>query len=178
MNIYELDIIYALPLLFAVAFTWQLLMHKIRFRMIKHYLDEGYYFVAHAAVGLERVRKYQANGTETLGIAHRSSGEPSFSWIVDLTYGLLAFSIPVYFGSLSRKYLMYDAISVTGFRKTLQEGISNNDVVMLILWISLAVVLPNSWAVYFNRKRYKYYWSRKHNKTSFGDDVRTHDAGV
>jgi len=43
-NIYELDIIYALPLLFAVAFPWQFLMHKVRLRMRQYYINEGYFF--------------------------------------------------------------------------------------------------------------------------------------
>jgi len=44
MSIYELDIIYALPLLFAVAFPWQFLMHKVRLRMRQYYINEGYFF--------------------------------------------------------------------------------------------------------------------------------------
>ena len=165
MDFRSLDVFSAVMSLYGVAFVWQYVSHHIRFLMIKYYLRERHYFISLGNYGIFPKDVLHSLGVETLGISRHRTAKRSYSWLGDITYFSLSASFPFYLLSLTQEYLRCNEQALNGMKKILQEGEAGKSFSLFVFWILFCGVFPHFWAIYFNRKRYKYYLSEKGKAT-------------
>jgi len=177
MSIYELDIIYALPLLFAVAFAWQLLMHKIRFRMRQYYIENDYHFVVFNQFGGARLSS--TNSDQLLSLGLTSIGYPIGSsfpktllcYFIEILYYIIIVSGPCYFAFIIHNCLGYEIETIQDVRSFLQTVYDEFLGPRYYFLILSLFILPHLWFIYFNVRRYKYFLAEKEVNAFWGKDV-------
>ena len=165
MNLYELDALSAIALLFAVAFLWQFLMHRVRFRMIKYYLKKNCFFELHDSshrISIANRRMLQSRGILYMGQPLHRTQAFTLAKIVNGFYLLVVYFIPFFFFSIINNYFFYEARLTPHFER--------GDDLTLLLLVFFGVT-PHLWYIYFNIRRYKYFFLEKEGKTTWGDDV-------
>ena len=168
MDLYELDIIRAISLLYIVSFVWHYITHHIRFVMVKYYVENGHIFENWHMHGMNLDHISKGFGTGILGISYHRSPKRSYSWIMDIIYYFLVFAFPIYLLILSQKYLRSSDQAVSGIKKILQDGEAGKSFSLGMFWLLFCGLLPHLWAFYFNRKRFKYYIAQQNEYTRWG----------
>ena len=160
----HLDILCVILLWFTGIFLWCFLMHHIRFKLLKYYMNRGFgfYHVPHVGTGSfppSLRRDYQFKGLATLGWPVSKINGFTLWCLVDCLYYLVSYLFPmICFAVMLNLYLnIYRELFGTNM-------ILNNTAITaltFILCIILFAVLPHFWIIYFNRKRFIYYINHK-----------------
>ena len=170
MNIYKLDALSAITLLFVGAFLWQFLMHRVRFRMIKYYLKKKYVFKLHDSshkISTANKIMLQSRGILYMGQPVNGTQPFTFPKIVNGFYLVVVYFIPFFFFFIINNYFFYEARLTPHFER--------GDDLTLLLLVFFSVT-PHLWYIYFNIRRYKYFFLEKEGKATWGNDVLAYDS--
>ena len=146
--------------------------------MRQYYINEGYFFaISHG--GRAYMPLSESAFLQSYGVA--PIGQPvgigfvglSLFWCKEILYYTATVFFPICLFFIVHNYIDYEIHETEGVRKTLQEsyrGFSPYTFVFLH-------VLPHAWAIiYFNMRRYKYFFVEKEDETRWGNDVLAYDS--